>query len=44
VPPPPTQPQLTIAVQRQVTVIYPAYINRFHPLVYHPDIFQPPKA
>lgn len=44
VPPPPTQPQLTIAVQRQVTVIYPAYINRFHPLIYHPDIFQPPKA
>ena len=44
VPPPPTQPQLTIAVQRQVTVIYPAYINKFHPLIYHPDIFQPPKA
>lgn len=44
VPPPPTQAQLIIAVQRQVTVIYPAYINKFHPLIYHPDIFQPPKA
>ena len=44
VPPPPTQPQLTMVVQRQVTVIYPDYINKFHPLIYHPDIFQPPKA
>lgn len=43
VPPPPSQPQLTIATQRQVVVVYPAYINRFHPLIYHPDIFQPPK-
>lgn len=44
VPPPPAQPQLFIAVQRQVTVIYPDYINKFHPLIYHPDIFQPPRA
>lgn len=44
VPPPPTQAQLIIGGQRQVTVIYPAYINKFHPLIYHPDIFQPPKA
>ncbi len=44
VPPPPVQPQLTIVVQRQVTRIYPSYINRFHPLIYHPDIFQPPRA
>jgi hypothetical protein len=44
VPPPPAQPQLTMAAHRQVVVMYPAYINRFHPLIYHPEIFQPPKA
>ncbi|KAA2243148.1 hypothetical protein F0L74_11575 [Chitinophaga agrisoli] len=44
VPPPPTEPQLALVVHRQVVVMYPVYTNRFHPLIYHPDIFQPPKT
>ncbi|GAA0546774.1 hypothetical protein [Chitinophaga japonensis] len=43
VPLPPLQPQLTIVTHRQVAVVYPDYINKLHPFIYHPDIFEPPR-
>lgn len=43
VPLPPLQPQLTIVVHRQIATVYPDYINKLHPFIYYPDIFQPPR-